>query len=348
MFSIGAGELFLILIIAVIFLKPSDIPKYARLIGIWYKRLKDIYEEIEKTKTKVIQAIDNNIKESIIDKNSSNDNKDNVSDYNSYDNEKKLENKNDNYNIKENINNDIKNTDDIKNSNEERHLFYMADFFPKNMKILIIGSFPISLYTQESLYYSLNEEERLNAWYYSSKKNEFWKIIADVFEVENKEIFLKNKEEKINLFEKNSIGITDIILSCKRKNALSSEDKNLIIKKYNTNIIPILEKSNDLKNIIFTSKFSEKCFYKMLKNENFNFEIKNIKTPKIKTLNKTILNSLKIKNIIIENKKVVGSEENNNKNEIASVAISLKRSSVKGVSLYSTKKTLFKYFLNRK
>ncbi|AGA66282.1 hypothetical protein BPP43_05110 [Brachyspira pilosicoli P43/6/78] len=84
-------------------------------------------------------------------------------------------------------------------NNIETHLFSDTNFFFDDSDILILGSFPVPLYTQEEKFNLLNDEEKNNSWYYSSKKSEFWKLIAYSFDIDNKD-FLVSKELKKKLF----------------------------------------------------------------------------------------------------------------------------------------------------
>ena len=102
-------------------------------------------------------------------------------------------------------------------SDIEKQIFEDINFFPNKMKILILGTFPVPLYSQKEKFNSLPKDKKENAWYYSSSKSEFWRLIADSFDIDNKE-FLINKNIKKKLFKNNKIGIADVFSKCKRKN----------------------------------------------------------------------------------------------------------------------------------
>ena len=55
--------------------------------------------------------------------------------------------------------------------NIEKHLFEDTNFFPDGMKILILGTFPVPLYSNIEKFNKLSEIEKENAWYYSSKRS---------------------------------------------------------------------------------------------------------------------------------------------------------------------------------
>ena len=220
----------------------------------------------------------------------------------------------------------------------EKHIFEDINFFSNEMKTLILGTFPVPLYSQKEKFDLLSEDKKENSWYYSSSKSEFWRLIADSFDIDNKE-FLINKNMKKKLFKNNKIGIADVFSKCKRKNKESSKDTDLIIIEYNNLIADIFKNDKSLKLIIFTSRFTENNFFKILNNNNLNYQL--IESEDIKNRYKNrnditneIINSVRERFILINDLKL----------KIAT--ITLKISPIKGVSLYSTKKELFKYYLN--
>lgn len=223
-------------------------------------------------------------------------------------------------------------------SDIEKQIFEDINFFPNKMNILILGTFPVPLYSQKEKFNLLSKDKKENAWYYASSKSEFWRLIADSFDIDNKE-FLINKNMKKKLFANKKIGISDVFSKCKRKNKDSSKDTDLIIVEYNNLIANIFQNYKSLKLIIFTSRFTENNFFKILNNNNLNYQL--IESEDIKkhyknksNINNEIINSVRERFILIKNLKI----------KIAT--ITLKISPIKGVSLYSTKKELFKYYLN--
>ncbi|MCF7872125.1 DNA-deoxyinosine glycosylase [Candidatus Woesearchaeota archaeon] len=116
-------------------------------------------------------------------------------------------------------------------------------YVPRNAEFLIIGSFPpISL--------------SKNDFFYSSKQNQFWKIIESIYKTD-----IKTKRKKELFLEINNIAMTDIIMKCRRKKGDSS-DKNLEIIEY-MDIKNILKHNKEIKKIFFTSKFVENIFRKI-------------------------------------------------------------------------------------
>ena len=59
----------------------------------------------------------------------------------------------------------------------ERHLFDDINFFPNKMRTLILGTFSVPLYTNKEKFDKLSDEGKINAWYYSSKRSEFWIVL---------------------------------------------------------------------------------------------------------------------------------------------------------------------------
>ena len=222
----------------------------------------------------------------------------------------------------------------------EKHIFEDINFFPNEMKTLILGTFPVPLYSQKEKFDLLSEDKKENSWYYSSSRSEFWRLIADSFSINDKE-FLTNKNLKKKLFADNKIGIADVFSKCKRKNKESSKDTDLIIIEYNNLIADIFKNDKSLKLIIFTSRFTENNFFKILNNNNLNYQL--IESEDIKNRYKNrnditneIINSVRERFILINDLKL----------KLKIATITLKISPIKGVSLYSTKKELFKYYLN--
>ena len=58
MFGIGFGEILIILLIIIIFIRPEDLPKFLRSAGKLYGQLKRMYNEVMETKDKIIKEID--------------------------------------------------------------------------------------------------------------------------------------------------------------------------------------------------------------------------------------------------------------------------------------------------
>lgn len=121
-------------------------------------------------------------------------------------------------------------------------------FIPKNIKCLIVGSFPGKEQTQGGL-----DETH---WFYGAPRNQLWKILELVYKRK-----LQNRRDKQQLFEEAGIGMTDIITSCVRT-AGTNLDENLQIKEYNKETIERILEQHQPK-VLFTSRFVEKEFKKL-------------------------------------------------------------------------------------
>ena len=120
-------------------------------------------------------------------------------------------------------------------------------FVPPEMKCLIPGSFPGRDQTTLA-----NPELH---WFYGAARNQFWTIMAMVYQRE-----LKTRAQKTALFLEAGIGIADVIKSCVRT-AGTNSDKNLEVRAYNLEVIgEILEQWQP--KVLFTSRFVEKIFRK--------------------------------------------------------------------------------------
>lgn len=132
---------------------------------------------------------------------------------------------------------------------EEIEVHPYKAFIPKNVTVIIVGSFP----GKEITHKTLSEDE----WFYGSKRNQFWKILSGVYQIE-----LNTKSEKQKLFEEHGIGMVDIFLRIKRKGD-NNTDSNLEIVEYNEKVIKQILLNKNIQTIFFTSKFVEKQFLKL-------------------------------------------------------------------------------------
>jgi sec-independent protein translocase protein TatB len=58
MFGIGLGEIVLIILLLIIFIKPEDLPKFFRTMGKIYGEAKKAYNEVISVKDQIIKEID--------------------------------------------------------------------------------------------------------------------------------------------------------------------------------------------------------------------------------------------------------------------------------------------------
>ncbi|MCF8449987.1 MAG: uracil-DNA glycosylase family protein [Taibaiella sp.] len=129
----------------------------------------------------------------------------------------------------------------------EKHPY--EPFVPPTATVLILGSFPGVDQTRRA--------NKADEWYYSAKRNQFWKILEAVYSVQ-----LKSVADKMSLFNDVGIAITDVILKAKRIND-SNLDNNLEIIEYNKDAIQLIINLERIKTVYFTSQFVQKHFLKL-------------------------------------------------------------------------------------
>jgi len=111
----------------------------------------------------------------------------------------------------------------------------------KNSKILILGSFP-------------SIDSFKNSFYYGHKQNQFWKLLADIFE----ENIPKTIEEKIDFLKKHKIALWDIVKSCNRKGSLDNCLKNIEVN----DIEKLLKRYPNIKAVFFTGRKAQQLYKK--------------------------------------------------------------------------------------
>ncbi len=114
--------------------------------------------------------------------------------------------------------------------------------FP-DTKILILGTFP----SLDSFKYD---------FYYAHKRNQFWKILSEIYEMP-----VETNEQKIALLKKAKIGLYDIVASCERENSSDANLKNCIL----TDIPAILKLYPSIELIAFTGQKAAKLYQKEFK-----------------------------------------------------------------------------------
>ena len=143
---------------------------------------------------------------------------------------------------------DIRMNDQMTMNNQiEIHPF--KPFVPKEVKYLIIGSFPGKGQAEKTI----SETD----WFYGAKRNTFWKIMEGVYGTE-----LKTTSAKQKLFTSLNMGIGDIILKAVRT-ANTNSDDNLHVIEYNDSAIKKILKQHKIETVFFTSQFVYKIFKKL-------------------------------------------------------------------------------------
>ncbi len=133
----------------------------------------------------------------------------------------------------------------------EKGLDYVFD---KETKLIILGTFP--------------SKKSRNKCYYNNPQNQFWKIIADIFNAE--EVINGNSAERYACLLKNGIGLWDVIKTC---HIQGSSDNTITKQEYNDFSI-IKQNCPKIKYIVFNSHNAKKLFDKYIKQEK-NEDLKN-------------------------------------------------------------------------
>lgn len=87
--------------------------------------------------------------------------------------------------------------------------------YDKDSKILILGSFP-------------SVKSRENNFYYGHPQNRYWKVLANILEVEVPE----TPEEKTEMLLKNNIAIWDVIHSCSIIGSSDTSIKDVVVNDF--------------------------------------------------------------------------------------------------------------------
>jgi len=58
MFGLGGGELFIVLLLAALFIGPKDLPRVATRLGRYYRRFKDAADDLKETIEKEVDLSD--------------------------------------------------------------------------------------------------------------------------------------------------------------------------------------------------------------------------------------------------------------------------------------------------
>lgn len=120
----------------------------------------------------------------------------------------------------------------------------------------ILGSFPPNKFT--------NHKSNLNPsdfdFFYGSNRNKFWSLFAEANNID----FKNDPENLKNWLHNNKWVISDIVLQTYRKKD-SAYDSDLLIEKWNCEVISEIFSSNPIKKISFTSKWVKEKFERNVK-----------------------------------------------------------------------------------
>ena len=101
---------------------------------------------------------------------------------------------------------------------EKESLFLKHTFepiFDKNSKVLILGSFP-------------SVKSRENNFYYGHPQNRFWKVLAQIYEVE----VPQSIEEKKTFLLEHNIAVWDVIESCTIIGSSDASIKDVVVNDF--------------------------------------------------------------------------------------------------------------------
>lgn len=99
---------------------------------------------------------------------------------------------------------------------EYEHLTHTFDpVFDKDSKVLILGSFP-------------SVKSRENNFYYGHPQNRFWKVLAQIFEVEVPQTI----DEKRTFLLEHHIAVWDVIESCTIIGSSDSSIKDVVVNDF--------------------------------------------------------------------------------------------------------------------
>ncbi len=103
---------------------------------------------------------------------------------------------------------------------------------------MILGSFPsIDSFKED--------------FYYGHKRNQFWKILSDIFNYP-----INNRDQKIWLLKESKIALWDMVSTCSRDNSLDSSLEEIEVN----NIAEFLEENPSIEKVVFTGRLAEKLF----------------------------------------------------------------------------------------
>jgi hypothetical protein len=136
----------------------------------------------------------------------------------------------------------------------ERHPHIHLFDHSKKWKYLIVGTFPPNT--------ALRNPDKLYIDYFYGNSGALWKIIHDIYKNRGYDFFKgtrdENRKEIIRWQNDYCVGLSDTIIACKRKDAKSTNDSDLIEIEYNYGLKEyILQNRDHLEQIIFTSSYGK-------------------------------------------------------------------------------------------
>lgn len=129
-----------------------------------------------------------------------------------------------------------------------------GEFIPPNARWMIIGSFPISKFTNPKKHSLIGTHEM--DFFFGGEKNLLWKLLGKCFERD-----LRSKKEVVSFLMEKRIAMGDVINSCHRKDG-SSSDNDLRKIVWNHGLLKQIE-NHRIKKLFFTSRQVELWFNKL-------------------------------------------------------------------------------------
>lgn len=114
-----------------------------------------------------------------------------------------------------------------------------APIIDKDSKILILGSFP-------------SIQSFKNSFYYGHPQNQFWKILAKLFNESQPATI----EEKKSFLKRHNIALWDMVAHCQRKNSLDSSLKDIELN----DIEGLLHSYPNIAALFFTGKKAQTLY----------------------------------------------------------------------------------------
>lgn len=168
------------------------------------------------------------------------------------------------------------------NTDFEHHPFLEQGKIQGATKV-ILGSFPVYACTHAKPNQEFDDEGNL-MFFYGSQYNDFWKYYSD--HIDNEVSRLAGRRGIVASLERQKIAITDIILSCKRKEK-SARDSDLLGREYNYKMLGEFLDSGVTK-IICTSKgvlgMLEHVIARQYFNGNIQLLTQSVNLPQVKIL----------------------------------------------------------------
>lgn len=147
----------------------------------------------------------------------------------------------------------------LKRKNMEKVIHPIDPIYDNNSKILILGSFP-------------SVKSREDKFYYAHPQNQFWQLMADIFE--------EKIENKIEFLKKHHIALFDVVKSCDIVGSKDSSIKNIVCNDIATIVL-----NSKIKTVYTNGKKAYELYQKYLKEE---VKISAIYLPSTSPINQTI------------------------------------------------------------